>query len=136
MKMIVLILVLTGVISAQGFITASGQTVPFTLQAGARAGWDTSAIAIERVTVNPVLPLVFTAFYNGLINYKVTDPVVVNNARVSLYNIAGRLIQREAVTRMQGTFALNHPLANGIYFVRLETALKIPAKTVKIAVVR
>ena len=102
------------------YLTASGQTTPFTLTAGATAGMDYTSV--EKKTQAEHANKAYMAIYPNPCNR--IPHISVKNATgpstVSIYNITGKKLQTINFNRHWDA-ALDDQLPNGIFFARLHT---------------
>jgi hypothetical protein len=100
----------------------TGQTVAFTLKAGAKAGWNSSAPIIEKphsFSKSSISLVVCKATAGGIV-FKATGLKTAFPSGISIFSVTG---QRISFVAMDGEAraVLNKNLAQGIYFARLET---------------
>lgn len=101
------------------FLEASGQTKPFTLTAGARAGWDAPIpSAGETPAVIPQQPglSVHPNPVSGAATIRLSG--VKGEAKVALFNIAGAKVCELDCTN-RAAARISSGLPNGLYFARL-----------------
>lgn len=112
---------LPSVIYGQPCAVDSGQTVAFTLAAGARAAWDQSSMAVLQRQVQWQKVSSFSAHQSsaGDIVFHVTGVSSAATVRISLYTINGR---RVGTTAMSGRTigAFGRKLPPGIYLACCE----------------
>jgi hypothetical protein len=126
-----MIFLIPALLYAQNYVEASGQTVVFNLAAGAKAGWDKNASPIRspRITNQASSRNVIS----GLINQKYVSFTIRSQEKqqplsIAVYRFDGRLLTRAPVSNTN-TIALDHPLPNGCYWLRLESNSKALATT-------
>jgi hypothetical protein len=124
-------LIVTALIYAEDYIEASGQTVAFNLSAGAKAGWDKNASAIRSPRI--INQTTSRSVISGLINQKYVAFSIRSQEKqqplsIAVYRFDGRLLTRAPVSNTN-TIALDHPLPNGCYWLRLESNGKALATT-------
>lgn len=129
MRALILFCLLPVIVFAQSYFEASGQTVAFTLTAGAKAGWN-PGISVEKPRVMAAPPDVFRISWarNGLYVHAGAKGII------KLFDMRGRMITSLKVER-DGFIGLTHYLANGIFAARFEAPGKT-VRTAKLAVVR
>jgi len=134
MRTILALFFLPVLAAAQVYYSAYGQTVPFTLTAGAKAAWH-EGIAVE-TSPSALLNLPSMSIYP--IPSSGCPRIVVSGAKgsviVSIYNVAGKKIRALDFSGGKGA-ALVKTMPNGIYFARMAVNGQIK-QTTRFLVVR
>jgi len=128
MRSFVLFCMLPVIALAQSYFEVSGQTVAFTLTAGAKAGWN-SSISVEKTKVMPSFGIFrIISVGNGLFVHAGAKGII------KLFDVRGRMAVSLSLEH-DGFVPLSRGLANGIYIARFE-APRMAVKTARLAVVR
>ena len=100
------------------FYEASGQTVAFTLTAGAKAGWNstTSAIIPTQKISKAVFGIASIAASGGALRIAFSGKIPAN-ALVSVYNLRGARVASAPVSNT--SIVVGNALSNGAYAVRV-----------------
>jgi hypothetical protein len=121
------VLCFSGCLFAQTQFEASGQTVPFTLTAGAKAAWDHTATAIKNPIVATRNEITFSVFRNpsfGTVVFAAAGMKPGTEAKITIYSINGKIADMLLLNGVN-TIELKNRLVNGIYYARLEIAGKM-----------
>lgn len=122
LQAILLVLItLPRVINAQICSTYTGQTVAFTLAAGAKAAWDQGSTVVLQRQVQWQKGSSFSVHQSstGDIVFKIAGFSMAVNVRISLFTIDGRCVETAAMHgQTSGTFCKTLP--PGIYLARCE----------------
>ena len=105
---------------SQECIEFSGQTVAFTLSAGAKAAWDKDATGLKnRCQSEKRISFWVDQSLSGKVRFKFTGQRIAGNLSISLYTLDGRWIGAAAMqSRTSGAFS--RVLLPGIYVARCE----------------
>jgi hypothetical protein len=116
------VIVLPCFLYAQTCFAGAGQTVAFTLKAGAKAGWNSSAPIIVKPHdfSNSSISLVVYKPSTGGIAFKATGLNASFHYKISIFSVTGQKI-RSVVLDGEAKTVLNKNLSQGIYLARLET---------------
>jgi len=128
MRALILFCMLPVALFAANYFSASGQTASFTLTAGAKAGWNSTA-AVEK-SPSLVLPSTLKISSTGSGLFVQTGAKGV----LKIYDVRGSLATSLSIDH-DGFTALPRGLANGVYVARFESLNKI-VKVARLAVVR
>lgn len=116
------VIVLPCFLYAQTCFAGAGQTVAFTLKAGAKAGWNSSAPIIEKPHAfsSGSISLIAYKGSTGGIAFKATGLKASFHYKISIFSVTGQKI-RSVMLDDEAQTVLNKNLSQGIYFARLET---------------
>jgi hypothetical protein len=119
MRIYLFLLVLPVLVLAQDYHDASGQTLPFTLAAGAKTKWDASGISVDKTRPaipEPVRMSLVPNPSNG--NFRISVRNAQGPTVVILYAISGKKVQCIDFTKEKEA-SLSKALPNGFYVARL-----------------
>jgi hypothetical protein len=116
-----LLFVLPFVLYADTCFVASGQTVAFTLSAGAKASWNNTVSGVRQRSSQSTIGTSFSVYQlsNGNIAFKTPDFKNDGHFKITLFSVNGRKIDAvEMDGKARGEF--NKNFMPGIYLARLE----------------
>jgi hypothetical protein len=114
-------MVLPYIVYGQACVDTSGQTVSFTLAAGAKASWNSSIAGVlqQRIELRNANAFSVHKVADGRIMFDISSFGKASLVNISLFAINGKQI---GIVNMAGRDIgeFNAKLSNGIYFARLE----------------
>jgi hypothetical protein len=125
---LIILLSLPVVIVAQEYIEASGQTVVFELKAGAKAGWNTTGVFLQRHNGSRAISINRITDNHGRLSFVIAGAPSAKNIILTVFNAMGSTVEKVSMPAGK-ILPLSAVLANGYYTARIESAGRIMMNT-------